>query len=259
MTSKSTPWVAGAVVLSLVVVALGWFLAIAPTLASAGAAHAEAETSDTRNAQLQVQLTALEQQFAELDTTKAELAAMHAQVPTTDGLADYTRTLQAVAEATGVTVLGIEAGDPEQVVPAVPVADAAAATGSEEADETAAAEESDGTDPAAAAPVAEGPQPIAGFVGLPMRISVVGSSEAVLTFLDRTQQGTDRLLLVTELAGTGQNAAEASAGRAATNDGDLELAISGFVYALAPSGSTDTGDEPLGELPAGSTPQVSGA
>ncbi len=77
-----------------------------------------------------------------------------------------------------------------------------------------------------------GPAVIAGFAQVPITVEVVGTYANVTAFLNDVQAGTQRLLLVTGLDAKKTDAAEASGGRPATADGDLDLLISGSLYVL---------------------------
>ncbi|QGQ19370.1 hypothetical protein GC089_09165 [Cellulomonas sp. JZ18] len=263
MNTKSTPWVGGTIVLSVLVAALAWFLAISPTLASAATARTETAAAEDRNAQLQAQLDRLVQQAAQLDATKADLAAIGRQIPGDAQMAEYTRTLQAAAEATGVTIVGLDASTPEGIAPAAPaeapVAEAAPAEAPAEGTEGGEAPADGAADPAAA-PAPAGPAPVEGMAGVQLKITVVGPVPNALAFVEQLQTGTERLFLVTQYSGKGLQAAAPENGRPAINQGDVELLLTGYVYALAPlDGATPaepTEETPLAPLPAGTDPRV---
>jgi len=270
MSGRSTPWVAGTVVVSLLLVVAAWFTVIGPTLDDTAQAVSDTEAAETRNTQLATQLVALKKQYEHLDEYKADLAELQKQIPTAAQLADYTRQLSAIAEESGASVLTVTPGTAQAVVPEIPVSAAEPSDGTTGSGNGAGTTEGSGTPDGAgdavadaAAPSADptpsGFAPIDGFVAVPLDVTVLGPTPAVVDYLDRLQRGEPRPFLVTELRGTGQAESGASGGRPTTADGDLELTISGYVYVLtgAPVGTAVTGTEPPAERPALPTPDGS--
>lgn len=231
MGSKTSTWVGGTVVVSLLLALGAWFLAISPTLDSASLASTDADAAELRNEQLRAQLATLEDQYANLDQYKVELAGLRTEIPAEGELSVYMRQLDGAAETAGVTVMSVVPGTPIDVLPAAPAVVAAPAT-TEPTTEAPAEPNGESPADAAVAPVPTGPAVIPGFVAVPIDITVLGTVPNALTFLERIQAGSQRLLLVTVLRGTGQAQAEASAGRPATAEGDIELVITGYMYVL---------------------------
>jgi len=256
MTGKSTTWIGGTVVVALLILVATWFVGISPTLAATSTAHDAADASDARNVQLQADLDRLEQQFAQLDASKAELAAIGRQIPPQAQLAEYIRTVQATAEATGVAFIGYVAGEPELVVPVEVEAPAPAVA--EEPVSPEGAE--DAAEPAATETVPAGFVPVEGFVGMALDVIVLGPAANVSAFVDQLQTGPERLYLVTALDGEGQKEEEARNGRPATAEGDIELKITGYLYGLAPLTAPAPTEEPtLAPLPPATPPRMSAA
>ncbi|SFJ96886.1 hypothetical protein [Cellulomonas sp. KH9] len=257
MNAKSTQWVGGTVVLSVLIAALAWFLAISPTLTAAAAARTEAGAAEDRNVQLQAQLDRLVEQAAGLDATKAELAGIGRQIPSEAQLAEYVRALQSTAEETGVTVVTLDAALPETIAPAALPEQVAPSEGEAgEATEPPAAEGTEGT---TGASVAVGP--VEGFAGVSLTITAVGPVSNVFAFIERVQTGNERLFLVTKYTAKGLQAAEAANGRPAVGQGDVELVLTGFVYVLSATAGASSGAEPtespeLAPLPAGKEPRI---
>ncbi|MFC8191329.1 hypothetical protein ACFUMH_06650 [Cellulomonas sp. NPDC057328] len=259
MNAKSTTWIGGTVVLSVLVAALAWFLAISPTLASAATARTETAAAEDRNAQLQLQLDRLVEQAAGLDATKAELATIGRQIPTDAQIAEYTRTLQATAEGSGVTVVTLDAALPESVAPAEVVPEAAPVPDEEPESTDAPADGGDeAAAPATEAPAAPaGPAPVEGFAGAQLNITVVGSVPNAFAFLERLQTANERLFLVTQFTAKGLQAAEPESGRPAVAQGDVEMTLTGYVYVLPSLDGTTPSNEPtLPPLPTGKDPRI---
>lgn len=208
---KSSTWVVGAAVLSLVIIALSWFLLASPTLDEADIANSDAEAAELRNGQLRVQNAALKKEFERLPELEAELAALQQNVPESPLITEYNLVIGTTAEARAVTVLNVETG------PAVEVMPIAQVDGGESAEVAATA--GDG---------------VSGLYAIPLTIGVLGTYDNTTLFLDDLQQANSRLLSVNGLTIEGQDEAEASGGRPATAQGDAEQTITGFVYVLSP-------------------------
>jgi hypothetical protein len=243
-TKKST-WIGGTVVLAVAIMALAWFLLIAPVIDETVTAASDTQVAEDRNTALTTQLDRLKEQFAELDSYKADLATIEGQIPATGRTSDFVRTISTLADAAGTTIVDLSVETPLAVAPAVPVAPAAEAT-TDPAAEGAEATEApvDGS-----AATATGPTPIPGFVAIPVTVKALGNPVGVLNFLGALQQQSDRLFLVTALDGSGQDAADASGGRPATADGDLELSITGYIYVLQDAATVAPEDDASGEAP----------
>lgn len=216
-TPKAGGWIAGTAVAALVIIVAAWFLVISPTLTTASETRTQVDTQLSQNSEAQVKIANLKTQFAKLDATKAELAALQLQIPTSADLAVYTQQLAAIAAAHSVTVIAITVSPAAPVIPFAPVAaPAVTASGSATAD------------PAAPAPVAH--IGIAGFYSLPTTVDVIGTYPNVLAFLQDLQTGTQRLFAVSNLAGTSLTKADANSGTPAIAAGDLEIVVTGALY-----------------------------
>lgn len=238
---KATSWIVGAVVLALLVLAGAWFGLVSPGLDAAADSRSQAEVEQSRADQLQVQLAQLKKDFANLDTFKAELATLHAQVPAELALPTLTRDLVALAEATGVTIAGIT---PSTSMPAVAPA-AAVPADSTTADSTTAdaGAAGDSTSPSAsaspdtAAPAADATTAAAAapanLFAVPVQLHVLGTYDATLAFLDQLQNGSHRLLVVNQLQLTSVRETRAAAGgMPALAPGDLDTTIDLYAYVL---------------------------
>ncbi|WP_199424063.1 hypothetical protein [Actinotalea solisilvae] len=236
MRPRAGGWIAGAVFVVLAMAAGTWFLVAAPGFERASATRLQAQDTRSRNDLLEVQLVQLRADFEKLPEYRAELAALQAQIPTTGRIADYTRAVQQLADANGVSVVEMSPGTSTVLTLPTPAAPAPAPT--EPGTEGDGTEAPDGTVDAAGAPTAatEAATLAAlvpeGFSYVPLSLKVVGPFANVNAFLRQAQTGTDRLYLVTGLDGTRQKAADASGGKPAVADGDLELMITGAIFVL---------------------------
>ena len=228
--AKRSTWITGTVFLALASCAAAWFLVLSPMFESASGSRAEAASTRQQNQALEAKIIQLKVDFAKLPEYKAQLATIRGQIPTDAALSAYLRELDGIATARSVVITAVSPATPVSFVPVTPVALAApAATG---ATATPAATSPAPAAPAATAPVVTGASVPTGFASIPFSISVVGTYENTLKFLDDLQNKTARLLLVSGLVGTSQDVTAASGGRPATALGDLELVITGFAYVL---------------------------
>lgn len=240
--SPMSTWVGGTVVLALLLLVAAWFLLISPVVTAAGETRQEAADLRATNEQTRLQVEVLKQQFETLDESKATLAELRLQVPTTAEISAYLRQVDAQATAHEVTLTSLTPSTPEVFSPA------AAAGTSSSADEA-----SSGTDASSATTTTTTTAP-AGMVDIPVSMTVVGSYTNVMAWVQSIQQETDRVLLVTTVTGTGQDDAQAGGGRPATSVGDLEVTVAGYLYVLPGDDmeATDQGEasESTDDLPA---------
>lgn len=241
MAAKKSTWVGGTALVAAALMAGTWLLAVQPTLASADDTREQAEVAEGQNELLRAKIVQLQADFEKLPQYQAELAELRVGLPAALELSPYLRRLDAAAVAAGITLTAVEPGGPE-IVPgattSAPVASDTTGTTDETATDTAEA----AAEPAA--PVATSTGAMEGFTAVPVKFTVVGTFPAALAFLANVQTGDERLLLVTNLVGTGQAEAEASDGRPATAEGDIEMSVGGYLYVLtdptqATGGATD--------------------
>lgn len=223
--SMNRLWVLGAVLLIGVVVVLGWMLGISPKLSEARAAKSDQVAVESQNTTLEAQLATLKEQFESIGELRTELAALRESVPTGAHMPAFVGQLDEVAKAHKVTLTAITVSDAQPYAPilAAPVEAAPA--------ESSPAEGAVAGDSAAAAPVAAAPVPApapvvnalvtaANFVAIPITLSVEGSYDDVLDFVEGMQLG-KRLVMVTTFNTS-----------AAADSGNVTGTISAFVYVL---------------------------
>jgi len=239
--AKRSTWIGGTVFLGLVVVAAAWLLAVSPKLTEASETREEAVLAEEQNALMELKILKLQADYAKLPEYKAQLAALQEGIPTEVKVADYLRELDAIGTARGVTITAVTPSSPERVEIAQPAVAQAPTTDSGTQDEAAVASSTEA--PSSAAPP--------GFTAIPVSISVLGTYDATLWFLDDLQRATKRLLVVSGISGSSLDAQEAGGGKPATAVGDQELVITGYVYVLPDGLSVPEGlDVPEGDEPA---------
>lgn len=156
-------WVIGAVLASVVIIALGWFLGVSPRLAEVASAEAERQSVETINVGYEATLIELQQLSAELPALSAELDALRLSIPADPALSPLLGELNALAESSGVFL--------DQVVASPPA--------------LFPEENLEGSG-------------VIGLVVLPVTIEASGPGTALDSFVEQVQFG-ERLILVTSI------------------------------------------------------------
>lgn len=253
-TAKKSTWIGGTAFLAVVMMALAWFLLVAPVLATADDTRVQTESTEQQNAILQQKVDELKAEFEHIDDYKADLAEIATQITPTLDLAPYIDSLDAVAEDNEVTLISVEPQAPYGVTVAEGSQAAVTTSTGEASTEAPAPAPSATAGEGEAAPAAEEPTTTAapaGMTAVPVRITTVGTYQDSMKFLDGIQND-QRLFLVTALEGTVQEDSAESGGRPETELGDVELVVDGFIYVLPSLAASVEGDEPAdapAELP----------
>jgi hypothetical protein len=253
-----------AVVLSLAIVVLGWVLGAAPQLDAASLARADRAVVETQNDGHRSRLVQLKDQFARIDETRAELAALRLQVPTGNELPDFVDEVTAIAVAHSVEVMQYTAEEslsplelqaaiapaPVAPDPAVPESAASSATAPAASSATAPA---DGTGtpavpadtPTAAASTTATELTPQNLFAIPVSLSLRGTDANVRAML-ADLQGAPRLFFVTSAT----IAAEpVDGGPDASADASLSE-VRGYVYVVPLSVPTQTSPPATVDVPA---------
>jgi len=219
-------WTIGSLTLIIVLIAGGWVLGAQPFVTAATAADVERANLEQQNAVHQASIAALAQENENLASVQAEYAALQKSIPSTTDSSAYIKGLDALAADAGVQISGITVGSPTAYTVPASAAQAAAA----------AAAATSPTPTSTEAPVAPAPvgsvavtSPLItpeNFVGVQVGVTVLGSYDSVLSFMNGLQTG-QRLFLVTKFTST----RNADAG-----DSDAVSAqIDGLIYVLKKS------------------------
>lgn len=275
-------WVIGTSLLCAVVLGLGAFLLVKPQLDQAGELDAQTEALVVSNDDLADEVAELKEQFSHIDEYRAALASAQTRVPQRADISAMLREVDAIATASGVTLVSSSPGAAQEwIAPETetPAADDAATDGTTEGDATPAdektPEEQAAADEVAAAAAASG-DPLAdalasafiqdvmdldGFYSLPISVDVVGPYENVRTFIDNLQRGTQRYFFAGDLTLTRLEPADAVDGRPAVVEGDVEVAIavSAFVLSSGSGASATVPEDPTAPLPSGDRNPFTGA
>ncbi|WP_174722242.1 hypothetical protein [Cryobacterium lyxosi] len=202
-------WLVGAMLVIAIVVMAGFTLGISPKLEEVGVARATRTAALAQNEAYELQLAALQREFDGLETVQDELAVLRAAIPEGAALPAFIGQLDAIAGRTSVTVTEFTSADAMPYVPVVPAPDATAPDATEPDTTEPDATVPDATVPDATAPDTDtdgagsaAPSPLVtaeNFIAVPVTISVTGSFDAVLDFLEGLQNG-QRLMTVTSFS-----------------------------------------------------------
>ena len=119
---KNRLWLIGSVLVMAIVVGLGWFLGIAPQLASVAAADAQRAGVEQVNVQHEATLAQLKKDYANLGALNGQLASLSESVPSDTAMPAFVDEINAIASSTGVTVTGFAVADAKPYEPVSPPA-----------------------------------------------------------------------------------------------------------------------------------------
>ena len=126
--TKTRTWSAATAALCVLLIVAAWFLLIAPQRAEAADLRDQTLAQDQANQQSRLKIQQLKAQYAQLPAKQAELAVIKQQLPDNPALPTLIRSLSAMADASGVTLVSLAPATPAPVVAAAaPVAAPAAA------------------------------------------------------------------------------------------------------------------------------------
>ena len=210
--NKTRAWIAGALVVSLLLAVAAWFLLISPKRAEAAESREMTVAAQSQNEQLRAEIEQLKQEFAKLPQYEAELAAIRRALPEQDQLNVLTRELEAQAGAANVQLFSVAPGTPTARTESADAAAAPAADG-----------EAAGTEAGSSA----------NLVQIPVVVTVNGDFQKSEVFLRSLQQNISRDYLVTGLS---IEPAQQEAGFTPTN-GDVRVVITGYIFAYTETAS----------------------
>ncbi|HEX3334934.1 MAG TPA: hypothetical protein VHS54_00645 [Jatrophihabitans sp.] len=226
-------WLIGGGLVAFVLLLIGYFFFISPQRSQTSDVNSQIVTAKQANAQLQQRLDALRQQNKNLPKYKADLAKARLALPATTGVPDFLRTLQALGNATNISVSSLTFGQPAPATVAAPVPTA-------NPTDTASSTVSPAT-------TAQPASPSAGVYSISITASVSGTSAALDNFLEQLQVVQPRAVLITQIAET--VLAPGAAQGAVTGTTTLQLSMQAFVAPAAAAPATAA-------VPAAATPSA---
>ncbi|TFB73666.1 hypothetical protein E3O06_07480 [Cryobacterium glaciale] len=181
------------------VVLLGTLLGIVPKIEEANAASRELTTVEAQNAEHEVALATLKDEFAHLDELKDDLEELQVGIPLAADIPAFVAQLDAIAARHQVTLDQISISDGTGFVPIEPVV---------VAEEDAAAADTASTDTESTAALTMGPRlSPENYISVPISIEASGTSATVLDFLSGLQYG-DRIIAISTFFTDSGDAAE---------------------------------------------------
>lgn len=236
MASKTAGWIAGTAVLAALVAAGAWFVVIQPTLADAETQRQTASDQRDHNDVLKMQIAKLKAEYAHIDDYRNEIADLRTKIPTVGDLAEVTREIQTTATAAGVTISVLEPGTPAEFAPP---ATAAEPTPTPTPTDTASSSDAQDTSPDSSASTStQAETGVSGMYTIPLSVTVLGTYDQTVSFLDALQQQMPRLFVIQGLNLVSQKEGGAQGGLPATHEGDLQTTVNGVLLTLVDSGSS---------------------
>jgi Tfp pilus assembly protein PilO len=237
LQSKTARWSTGTALLCVVLLAIAWFLVVAPRRADAAEVQAEVLGQQQQNDQLRTSVEQLKAEFVQLPATRAKLAEIRNQLPPTQDVPGLLRTVESLATAAGVKLVSFTPG-PLQTLGANGAATTAAKSGS-------------GT-----------------LTALPLTLTLTGEYFQVVTFLRQLQTGVPRAFLVSGLQIAKPDGADGSSsdstvggtsgGSAGSAPSGVKVTISAKVFSMPTTATqaavTAAGGVTTPLVAAGSTP-----
>ena len=197
-------WIAGAGLLGLILVLIGYFFFIGPQRSQTSNVDSEVSTARSSNASLQDRIAHLETQNRDLKSFETVLAHSRLALPATSGIPDFLRTLQSIGNATGSDVSSLTVGTPVGIsLNAIATSNAtvpSSTTSSSSSNPNAAATAAPGG--AAAGPAATANTPAGAVYALPISAQITGSTKALEAFLTQLQQIQPRAVLINQITET---------------------------------------------------------
>lgn len=204
---NNAPWILGATIACVIIVALGYFFGINPKLDSAEVTTEYAEDQESRNDILAMEVQRLAAEYEKLDEHQKDIDTMRIGIPVDPHLPELFRDLDDLADQTNVTIAHTSPNTPEEV----PV--------TEEAAEIFTA---------------------SGLIAMPIDFDVTGNYDNVTEFIKKIQKDLPRHFLITALDYTPEDDAD----NQITNR-EYALTIQGNLYALAEETSENENDPQL--------------
>ena len=110
--SKTRTWSAATAGVCALLILAAWFLLIGPKRAEAADLRNQTVAQDQTNQQTRVKIQQLKAQYAQLPVKQAELAVIKQQLPDNPALPSLIRTLSAMADSAGVTLMSLAPAPP---------------------------------------------------------------------------------------------------------------------------------------------------
>jgi hypothetical protein len=230
-TQSERLWIAAGAACVLVVALAAWVFVISPKLGQAKSLRSQTQSAQDQNVALQADLNRLRAAYAHIGQLRAQRDAARAALPTDNAMSAFAGELAATAKATHVSISMLNTNDPAPITSSAP-APIAPSSGS-----------TSSVAPVAAVPT--GPTVAQGLYGIPVTLTVTGTAQNDLRFLDAIQHRGPRAVLISS-AQLGV-AAGSTPGASSKGNVSLNIALQVFVEAI-PSAPAAT-PAPVAALP----------
>ena len=205
MTNTNTRlWIIGSMLLVIAILAMGWFLGVAPRLSEASTAGHQQTVAEAQNVVHEREIAVIKKQFDQLPALKSQLAVLRAAVPAGNGMSAFLDELHALEQQNQVSLTDFKAGDGQPYTPVKSTTLTASTT-----------------------------NPLVtpdNFVAIQVGVTVTGDDANIMRFIDGVQTG-DRLFLVTSLK-LDQDKAAADTTSKTQPVVAFTATVSGLVYVL---------------------------
>lgn len=232
--SRTAMWMLGAILISILVAAGVYALLISPELDKASTARSEFASAQDFNDLLDTQILAAQAAAKNVDDWKAEIAAIHLDLPPTPEQSALERLLNDSLSKEGLPTLSISYGSPSEVAaPALPTP----ADGNTNTDATATPSptEDPNADTGATGDTTAGGDssaPVTDLFQTSVTISTAGKPTSLMRFLLDMQTQNARFFTVTDFSISRSAATDAKPAQPALEAGDWVISITGSVFNL---------------------------
>jgi len=201
-------WVIGSLLLSMVILAGGWFIGVSPMLATSAKADSDRATVEQQNRQHEQTLADLRARYADLPAILAQFAEMRRSVPDGPEMANFLKVINGAQVSSGSFVTDVSVADSVPYAPVIPepIEAPVAEEGAVATAEGNGGADVDAADPSAVTsvvPVLETSSiPNAdsvtalNFTLIPVTVTAAGTLDQVVAFTGQLQKS-ERLFLVT--------------------------------------------------------------
>jgi hypothetical protein len=222
-------WLTGGAFAAFIMLLVGYFFFVSPQRSDTSSLKSQVVDAQQRNTVLEARINSLRQQNKNVAKYQAQYAQARLALPSTAGVSDFVRSLQALGNATLTDVSSLTVGLPTNVSPAT--LQPANSTASPAAPSSTVAPAPGGATVPGGNTATASPQVYA----LTITADVSGSPAALGKFLDQLQRVQPRAVLITQL--TQRAATSAQSGKAVGNSTSLTLSMQAFV---APANPTES-------------------
>lgn len=236
-TTRKT-WIAGSVLVAVLVLVAAWLLLLAPVRSEAATSRADAEQVELDNEALELRVVDLRKKYAEIETYRDELASYQEQIAPTVDYESIVKEIERSVEKAKVDLISIESDAKiELVTPYTAIKKVTPAPKSEDGEEqqpsaTPTAEETatvSGLPPTETGALSTD---IDGFYQVPLAITVQGDYEEILKFSEQLQIHSTRLILVSNLEIEALSDRPAGTDAPESKVGDISYVVHTLAYVL---------------------------